>query len=213
MHKKVFLYLYPIEEYFMSILRREKPAELQRLNECIQKRYRDKNYEVVFALYPDKKAYGVNIKDEDKVIYTDISFEDATAIDKNGNKKLNFEPRYPSEELLIKQLGEVDKLAIGGFHIMDCVKRVGEFALNHGIDTIIDVDMTEFFFLLSKKNDYFIMDNYDPMRYKQYTIYESAMEFRNYDLTEKLFNRSYGSIAAFGFNRTKRMKTEDDFER
>lgn len=71
---------------------------------------------MVFAFHPDKEIYGIFTKDEDRIIYTDISFEEATSIDKNGNKKFNFEPKYPSEKLLIEQLGKVDKLAIGGFY-------------------------------------------------------------------------------------------------
>ena len=31
------------------------------LNECIQKRYRDNNYKIVFALYPDKDIFGIDI--------------------------------------------------------------------------------------------------------------------------------------------------------
>lgn len=35
------------------------------LNECIQKRYRDNGYQVVFALYSDKEIFGVILKQED----------------------------------------------------------------------------------------------------------------------------------------------------
>ena len=81
MNKRIFLYLYPIEEY-MSSLMIEKDEAIKKLNECIQKRYRDNKYEVVFALYPDKEIYGIFTKDEDRIIYTDISFEEATSINK-----------------------------------------------------------------------------------------------------------------------------------
>ena len=38
------------------------------LNETIDKRYRDNGYEVVYAIYPDKKIFGVDVKNGDKVI-------------------------------------------------------------------------------------------------------------------------------------------------
>ena len=54
--QKVFLYLYPIEEYTKVF---ENDNSLAVLNECIQKRYREKGYQVIFALYPDKNLYGI----------------------------------------------------------------------------------------------------------------------------------------------------------
>ena len=41
--------------------------------------------------------------------------------------------KYPSEEYLIKQLGDFDTIVIGGFHFADCVKRVAEYCYNQGI--------------------------------------------------------------------------------
>lgn len=56
--KKVFLYLYPIKEYASMFLfhddklyddwKVKRPFPI--LNECIQKRYRDNGYQVVFVL-------------------------------------------------------------------------------------------------------------------------------------------------------------------
>lgn len=79
------------------------------LNECIQKRYRDNGYQVVFALYPDKEIFGVIPKQEDKIIYTDILFSENSAVDENGKTKKDFIPKYPNEQLLIKQLGDIEE--------------------------------------------------------------------------------------------------------
>lgn len=219
MNKNVFLYLYPIEEYINSVFPKtptEKDEALNKLNECIEKRYRNNNYEVVLALYPDSDIYGIIPKSEDKIIYTDILFEDATSIDKNGGKKLNFEPAYPSEELLINQLGKVDKLVVAGFHEEDCVKRVGEYALNFGIDTIVDLDLTEFFYYLYTKS-YFIEDKYDPMeeynpiRYEFFTLMNiiDPFEINSHSLraAEKKFNRAYSS-EVYGFHKIKNQVKE-----
>lgn len=74
--KKIFLYLYPIQEYNRSFefseeylyeIGRDNPYKV--LNECIQKRYREKEYEIVYAIYPGKKIYGVKTLTTDKIIY------------------------------------------------------------------------------------------------------------------------------------------------
>jgi len=112
---KVFLYLYPIEEFskifffgndFYDENNIKRPYEV--LNETIQKRYRDKGYQVVFALYPDKEFFGVIPQHNDKVIYTDITFKDASGYYEDGTKKSDTEIKYPNEQLLINQLGNVD---------------------------------------------------------------------------------------------------------
>lgn len=219
--KKVFLYLYPIEEYtkmflfnndkFYDELNVKHPLTV--LNECIQKRYRNNGYQVVFALYPDKDIFGIIPKKEDKIIYTDVLFTEASAIDENGNKKKNFVPKYPNEHFLIEQLGKVEKLVLGGYHAQDCVKRVGEVALKNGIDTIIDLDMTDFFFTLYKNEGYFNIEKYDPKRYKEY-IFNKFMRYGD-TFAQKQFNRIYSS-PAYGFNENNREKVsktiEDDIE-
>lgn len=176
--KKVFLYLYPIEEYTKMFLFYndklydemgiERPLPI--LNDTINKRYRKKGYEIVFALYPDKELYGIEKYDTDKIIYTDITFSEASAVDENGNRKTNFIPKYPNEMFIINQLGNVDKLIVGGYHAMDCVKKVAEVALENGIDTLVDLDLTDLFFNLYKQKEYFNKEKYDSTRYKSYVI-------------------------------------------
>lgn len=206
--KKIFLYLYPIEEYTkMFLLNDDKLYDelnikrpLPILNECIQKRYRKRGYHIVFALYPDKDIYGINVEKEDKIIYTDITFSEATAIDEDKSIKKNFIPKYPNELLLIKQLGDVDELVVGGYHAQDCVKRVADTALNIGIPTIIDLDMTDLFFSLYKKDNYFKIEEYSPIRYKDYVLSQKVRY--GVDFIERHFNETYNSLA-YGFSDTK----------
>lgn len=203
--KKVFLYLYPIEEYTKMFLFYndklydemgiERPLPI--LNDTINKRYRKKGYEIVFALYPDKGLYGIEKYDTDKIIYTDITFSEASAVDENGNRKTNFIPKYPNEMFIINQLGNVDKLIVGGYHAMDCVKKVAETALENGIDTLVDLDLTDLFFYLYKLKEYFNKEKYDPIRYKSYVINKKSEQ--NVELTERTFNRNYDSNV-YGFS-------------
>lgn len=173
--KKVFLYLYPIKEYTSMFLYHDDKLydewnvkrPLPVLNECIQKRYRDNGYQVVYVLYPDKDIFGIIPKKEDRIIYTDILFSENSAVDENGNTKKDFIPKYPNEQLLIKQLGDIEELVIGGYHFSDCVKRVGETALNMGINTVIDLDLTDLFFNLYKQEEYFNLKEYNPEKFKR----------------------------------------------
>ena len=93
--QKVFLYLYPIKE-FMNFFqfRNDKlydelniPRTLPILNETIDKRYRKNGYQIIYALYPDRELYGIEKRDDDKIIYTDITFDEASTIDERGNEK------------------------------------------------------------------------------------------------------------------------------
>ena len=204
--RKVFLYLYPIEEFTKMFLFHddglydewgvERPLPI--LNDTINKRYREKGYQVVYALYPDKELYGLEEKNEDMIIHTDILFSEASAYDENGNEKTNFVPKYPNERLLLQQLGSIDELVVGGYHAMDCVKRVAEVALDFGIDTLVDLDMTDLFFNVYKQKDYFDIDNYSPEKFKINMI--NKFGDRCTELEERLFDRNYSS-PVYGFTK------------
>lgn len=198
---KVFLYLYPIEEYtkiflftndeMYDVRNIKRPMPI--LDECIEKRYRNNGYQVVFVLYPDKEIFGLIPRKEDKIIYTDITFEENNAYDINGREKENFIPKYPNTDFLLNQIGRIDELIIGGYHFTDCVKRVGEEALALGINTTIDLDMTDLFFSLYKKEDYFRIGEYNPKRYQEYWQQQTILLGENKDFVESQFKLMYDS--------------------
>lgn len=204
--KKVFLYLYPIEEYTkMFLFHNDKLYDdwnikrpLPILNECIQKRYRDKGYQVVFALYPDKNIFGIIPQKEDKIIFTDVTFFEVSVSYSNST------PKYPNEQLLLSKLDKIDELVIGGYHFSDCVKRVGEIALKMGIDTIVDLDLTDLFFTLYKQEDYFKMEEYNPLSYKQ-NVLNKAKKYGE-EFAEKHFNDLYSSPVYGFFNEERKHK-------
>ena len=175
------------------------------LNECIQKRYRDNCYQVVFALYHDKNIFGITLQPQDKIIYTDVTFDEASAYYSNGNQKENFIPKYSNEQLLLKQLGNVDKLVIGGYHFNDCVKRVGEVAWNMGINTIIDLDLTDLFFSLYRHNEYFQIEQYDSKRYKEYWQQKLEQEGEKREVIEQQFQIMYEN-PIYGFYSEEKTK-------
>lgn len=199
--EKVFIYLYPIKEYtemFLSSTEKNTKIPLSILDECIDKRYRENGYQVIFALYPDKNIFGITRKPEDKIIYTDVLFEEASAIDSNGQLKKNFKPKLPNDIALLRKIGFVDKLVIGGYHNNSCVERLGETALSLGIDTLIDVDMTDLFFNLHKQKDYFKIEEYKPERYQNYILSQKTRYGE--DFIKRLLTETYSSDI-YGFNK------------
>ena len=203
--KKIFLYLYPIKEFTnMFLLSDDKLYDewgverpLPILNETINKRYREQGYKIVYVLYPDKEMFGIEKQNGDKVIYTDITFDEASAYDSNGNEKQNFIPKYPNEEKILEQLGYVDELVVGGYHAMDCVKRVAEVALQNGINTLVDLELTDLFFNVYKQKDCFDMENYSPEMFKKNMIATHGNYWPEY--MEELFDKNYES-PVYGFN-------------
>ena len=171
--KKVFLYLYPIKEFASTFLLSDeslydtwhilKPMPI--LNETIDRRYRQKDYQVIFVMFPDKKIYGLDKKEEDKII---------------------------------EKLKDVDKLVIGGYHANDCVKKVAEKSLERGIDTLVDLDLTELFFQVYKKEKYFDMENYSPERFKIYTINKFGKDYSEYE--KDIFKKEFSS-PVYGYSK------------
>ena len=187
--KKVFLYLYPIKEYTDIFFYQDdrlydewkEPRPLPILNNTIDQRYRQKGYQVVFALYPDRELYGIDKRNEDKIIYTDITFSEASIYDENYNENKNLIPKYPDERILIEQLGCVDELVVGGYHAVECVIRVAEYALQRGISTLVDLDLSDFFFNVYKQNDYFDIENYSPEKFKMNMISRLGDEYTEFE--------------------------------
>ena len=202
--KKVFLYLYPIEEYAKTFYlgneyydenKVRRPFDV--LNETIQKRYRDNGFQVVFALYPDKEIYGILPQQGDRIIYTDIPFKKASGYNVDGSEKYDDEIIYPNEQILINQLGDVTEIVVGGYHAQDCVKRVAEVALANGINTLVDLDMTDLFFTLYRQDDYFYIESYSPEHFKNHVL--SKMKRYGDEFAERMFNNNYQSdVYGFG---------------
>lgn len=215
--KKVFLYLNPIKEYASAIfgsneyydfIGEKRPFDV--LNECIEKRYRARGYDIVWVLYPDKDSYGVEIKENDKIILTDVLFTEASGYNEDGSKKKREDVKYLDEKLLIKQLGkDVEKVVVGGFHVTDCVRKVGEAAIDAGIDAIVDLDLTEIFVSVYRQTDYFNVEKeYNPTEY---------MEFRMRNLKDNMYKEDWPeweeterrefletfSSPAYGFDKVK----------
>ena len=200
MENKVFLYLYPIEEFYKVFLfsddfyeeeQREKPLLV--LEQCIDERYRKRGYQIVYVLYPDKKMFGIKPKIGDQILYTDVTFEEARGYYPDGSRKVEWDIKYPNEQCFVDQLNGVDQIVIGGFHFSDCVRRVAECFLENGVDTLVDLDLTDLFFSLYYEKDYFKKDEYSPERYKEYWEKKASRHGQDIRFVENRFRRMYDS--------------------
>lgn len=209
----VFLYLYPLKEYIDMFLYDDDslydawdvPRPLPIINETIKKRYRDNGFRIIIAIYPDKDIFGIDVYDSDEIIFTDIPFTTATGYYPDGTVKPNEEIVYPSEEYLLKQLGNVKSLVIGGFHFSDCVKRVAKKADEKGIDTLIDLDLTDLFFGLYRKKDYFDVSSYDPNRFLTFMRRELEILGEKEEFVERQLKKMYGD-SVYGMTNFEKTK-------
>lgn len=102
--------------------------------------------------------------------------------------------------MLLRQLGDVDELVVGGYHAMDCVRRVVEVSMQNGTNTLVDLDLTDLFFNLYDKKNYFIINSYSPSRFKEYMINKRGPE--DIEFSERIFNRNYDS-PVYGFSNSE----------
>lgn len=185
----IFLYLYPIEEFYDAEFLYENET-FKILNETITNRYRNNNYKIFFILYKNSKiSKKINSFDEE-IIYTDFTLEQT---------QNNEEVIYQASEQILSKIICADNLVIGGFHAHDCVKKLGEAAVNNGINTLVDLDLTEIFCSIHKEYEYFDSYSYESKKFKKYFINKYTQG--NKTLDEKIFDRTYKSVV-YGFNKS-----------
>jgi len=138
---KAFLFLYPIQPYFDFEIRhrqadfRQKYSDL--LNLCIDRRYRQKNFTINYALFDDcQVADIIKLQPNDKIIKVGLDF---------SQENTNRTNLYPDADSIIDQLGQITTLRLAGFHMWDCVDRLAETAYDKKLDVLVDEDLTEFF--------------------------------------------------------------------
>lgn len=166
MYEKSFLYLYSIKEFTDRFLRLYDSWNIPQPLPILQETI-DKRYR--------QKGY---------------------QYDENGKERKKFIPKYPNERLLISQLESIDELIVGGYHAMDCVKRVAEVALQSGINTLVDLELTDLFFNVYHQKDYFDAENYIPERFKAHMI--SRHGPKDIEQEEEIFLRNFSS-PVYGF--------------
>lgn len=194
--RKIFLYLYPIKDYFAydiphfyddnSKLNKSelyiKYKAFRQMNELINKRYREKGFEIYYVMFPNREIYGLEKQVDDKIIYVDYPFDD-------------FDFHYADLSKLYTKIGNIDYLVVGGFHECDCVRKAAEYAYNTlNIDTLVDCDLTNLFFQLRNISFYFDDDQYEQYDQNKFIKFFSKYygDYEPKEIIEKLNNPVYG---------------------
>lgn len=148
--KKIFVLLFPQQEYLEG---RDDPKFF---NECIQKRYLGKGYEFYVAKYKDSDLGFVSLI-PNKIIEANITFKESTPNFTQNWQYANF------KDLAQKlNLSGNDEVIVGGFHCNDCVEKFAKeiYSINH--NAMIDGDLTELFWGVSKSIEGWDINNYNP---------------------------------------------------
>lgn len=150
---KSLLILYPIQPYADSLIGNEElPAVkikfAQIYQDLIEKRYPD--YRKIYVLFSTSD----NSENADlSQLWQGLLLNGTDII---GSCGITFERHckdylYPKQKRIIDLCPQpVDELVIGGFHLWDCVDKTAKWAHRHGINVLVDEDLTELFFYSSR---------------------------------------------------------------
>lgn len=117
-----------------------RPFYSEKLNACIDERYRKNGFEIVYARFSDQEISDViNLHPTDRVIKVGMSSTTHTTKLENGTFV------YPDNDFILNQLFPVSHLRVAGFHMWDCVEKLAKRAYERGINVLVDEDLTEFF--------------------------------------------------------------------
>ena len=176
---KIFLYMYPIKENVRSCFASSgfynEISPYKVLNECIQKRYKDKGYSVLCVVYKDKEdVYGIKKEIIDQTISLDIDYNEEYSYDKS-----NYKEKCNNARNIIQKLGEdIEEVVVGGYYAMDMVSITTQAAVDAGINAIVDLDLTDYFASLYKQKG-FKIEEYDPYNFKELWLERAKEKYRN----------------------------------
>ena len=124
---KKMLFLFPVSFYFDRD-KTYKYADL--LSKMIDARYRKKGYSIYYLVFSNENIAYLEKHKDDRVIKSDVRLIDECHIP------------YTSNDLIQKHLGTVDELVVCGFHERDCVRKVAKHFSSIGVDTLVDIELT-----------------------------------------------------------------------
>ncbi len=149
---RFLLVLYPIQVFVDSYVPKELPLETRRryaeiYQRLLRGRYPD--FRVVWIMFscplgkPDMSQLwdGILIKESDIVGACGVTFD-----------KFCKEEIYPDPQVILNFCPEPEELIIGGFHFGDCVERVAKYAHEKEINVLVDDNLTEHFFKITRKS-------------------------------------------------------------
>jgi len=174
---KQFIFLYPIPEFINFEIENHRHDEVfkqrykDNLNKCIDLRYRQKKFNINYAVFNNHQISDfIEIQPSDRIIEVGMDFKTHTT-------KLNGEYQYPSQDYILDQLGGINAIRIAGFHMWDCVERLAKRAYERGLTALVDEDLTEFFAGRLDEIDLDKFPTFNPRKLGK-TEFESFMNVR-----------------------------------
>ena len=144
----------------------------QKLNECIDKRYRENGFKINYAIFNGHSVSEIiNLRTTDKVIDVGMDFKTHTT------ELTDNTFAYPDSNYILEKLGNVNKLVVAGFHLSDCVEKVAKKAYERGLDVLVDEDLTERF-PCNIRNPTFQTDKYPSVTIDDELERELFMDYR-----------------------------------
>lgn len=131
---KKLLFLYPVKDFFLSGNQKYEDI-INLMNEMINLRYRQKGYQINYLVFLDREVAYFDVYEEDKILKSNVELSPCI-----NNKQ---DIPYTDNTLIQEQLGKVDELVVCGFHEVDCVRKVARHFTDLGIDTMVDIELTE----------------------------------------------------------------------
>lgn len=189
--RNTFIFLYPQDEIFSAeiergyhLTRKEhesktaaqsnfKQAYKEKMNQCINERYRKQGFEIVYALLDKSELSDIIIHyPRDRII--NVGIDAAT----HRTQRADGSFPYPDNDYILNQLSP-KHLRIAGFHMWDCVAKLAKRAHERKINVLVDEDLTEFFTGRFLKADFnpFNYPGYNP-RLERKIFFEVFMEAR-----------------------------------
>ncbi|MFC1682515.1 hypothetical protein ACFL0X_02775, partial [Nanoarchaeota archaeon] len=145
----------------ISLLR---AAYSKALNRCIDVRYRQRGFEILYALFNGHKVSSiVDLQKEDRVIDVGLDFQTHTT------EVYGKYPNYPDNGYILEQVGEFSRLVTAGFHMWNCVEELAKEAHGRGLDVLVDEDLTEF------SVGRIWLKEFDPIRYPTFDPYSTRI--------------------------------------
>jgi len=122
----------------------------QQFNECIQKRYSDKNFQINHVLMRgDRICDKIYRRKDDSILFADISYNDMLTFYKT-NKNYHID----TKNILSQLSGNIDRLVVGGYLLSDCVEKFAEDSFDLGLDVLVDEDLTDLFSRFRKSRNF-----------------------------------------------------------
>ncbi len=127
------------EAYSAKMERIFRELYTEKLNACIDLRYRQNGFAINYAIFDRHPISDViRLHPDDRIIEVGMDF-------KTHGTEINGKHPYPDDDHILNQLGDVKVLRAAGFHVSDCVGKLAKRAYERGLDTLVDEDLTQFF--------------------------------------------------------------------